>query len=162
MELYLMQHGACYSEEVDPERPLSPVGREQIEKSGLAMKRFGIRVEAVLSSPKKRAVQTAEIVARALGFPPSRIQSTELLNPKAPSLAFLEHLNPLIELRAVFVAGHLPSLPNIASDLLSRESKVRIGMENGSLLRLDVTNPVLSNAVLRYHLLPVHLYRLAD
>jgi phosphohistidine phosphatase SixA len=63
MEIYLMQHGEAYAKDRDPERSLTPNGEDQIHSSGKALRKLGVDVDLIVSSPKKRARQTAEIVA---------------------------------------------------------------------------------------------------
>ena len=59
MLVYFMQHGPCLSEELDPARPLSPVGRDLIERSARGVRGLGLRFDLMASSPKARALQTA-------------------------------------------------------------------------------------------------------
>ncbi len=71
MLLHLLRHAhagdpAAY-EGPDEERPLSDKGRSQAERLGKFLARVGFQADAILSSPKRRALETAEIVAGHLG-----------------------------------------------------------------------------------------------
>src|SRR5512139_2014144 len=66
MRLYLVRHGEALPREVDPERGLSNEGRQEAEKVAAFLKGLAIEVEAVWESGKKRATQTAEIMASAV------------------------------------------------------------------------------------------------
>jgi len=66
MRLYLVQHGEALPKEVDPERPLSSAGRQDIERLADLLQRHGVQVARVLHSGKMRAAQTAAILAASL------------------------------------------------------------------------------------------------
>lgn len=157
MELYLMQHGACFSKDVHPEQPLSPVGREQIEMSAEAARRLGLAFDLVCASPKLRARQTAAIMAEAMGYPADRILASEALLPTAPPDAALALLAEHGRKEAVLLAGHLPNLAEVAAALLSSGGKVRLQFENGGLCRLDLPMVPTDKALLRFLLSPLHL-----
>lgn len=130
-----MQHGEALPEEKDPQRSLTEEGKKQVERSAKALKRLGLKVDLILTSSKKRAQQTAEIVARELDYPADKIEKTEKLDPTAPISGVLSLLKSAGKER-VFIAGHLPSLAEIASSLLS-EKKASIRFQNGGILRID-------------------------
>jgi phosphohistidine phosphatase len=162
MEIYLMQHGEAYSEDRDPERSLTPEGEEQIHSSGKALKKLGVDVDLMVSSPKKRARQTAEIVAGELGYSKKGIEITETLEPLAPSEDLIAYLRRFGERRKVLLAGHLPSLGKIASGLVSEGGDVSVQFEMGGLCRIDVEALPTRNGNLRWILSPAHLKLLAE
>ena len=65
MRLYLVQHGESVPEQVDPQRPLSAVGRRQVEAIACMLAGAGVRPEWTTHSGKLRAQQTAELLANA-------------------------------------------------------------------------------------------------
>lgn len=141
MELYLMQHGLCLSKELDPEQPLSPVGYDQVEKSARAARLMGLRLDALVTSPKKRAQQTAAIVAEHLSYPKKSIIVTEAVKAMTPALktlAFLEDLENRYDVNRVCLVGHMPSIGEIVSALITTNSKAAIHVENAGLMRVDV------------------------
>jgi len=48
--------------------PLSPLGKEQAERAGQAL-RHNVSLDLIVSSPMQRSRQTAEIIAQSLGYP---------------------------------------------------------------------------------------------
>lgn len=161
MELYLMQHGSCLPKEIDPNQPLSPVGAEQVMKSAEAARRLGLGFDAIVTSPKPRARETATMVASAWDFPTGSIHVTEAVKAMAEpkdTLAYLQTLGPQ---EAIFVAGHLPNLGKLASFLLTSEQELNIAIENGGLLRLDAPQLAPGNATLRWYLTPMQLQIIA-
>lgn len=160
MLIHLMQHGACLPKELDPHQPLSPVGREQINKSSKAAQILGLRFELVAASPKVRALQTAEIMADYTGYPISRIEVTEAAKAMSQPEATIRFIREYEGLDSMFIAGHLPSLVRVASILLTGGEKLDINIENGGLMQLDM--PMGSDrARLNWYLSPTQLTQIA-
>ena len=162
MEIYLMQHGEAYSEDQDPERSLSPNGEEQIRYTGKALKKLGVDVDLMVSSPKKRARQTAEIVAGQLGYSKEGIEVTETLEPLAPSEDLIAYLRRFGDRRKVLLAGHLPSLGKIAANLVSEKGDVSVRFEMGGVCRIDAEALPTHAGDLRWVMPPAHLRLLAE
>lgn len=141
MELYLMQHGACLSKELDPEQSLSPVGRDQVEKSARAARLMGLSLDAMVTSPKKRARQTAAILAAAVEYPANGIRVTDAVKAMTPpqtTLEYLEELKGRFELSRVCIVGHMPSIGELISALITNDSKAAVQIENAGLSRVDI------------------------
>ncbi|PLX82337.1 MAG: phosphohistidine phosphatase SixA [Desulfuromonas sp.] len=161
MQLYLMQHGQALAEELDPEQPLSPEGVAQIKASARAMKRMGINLDLIVSSPKRRSHQTAALVAEAVNYPYSDIVETEAVKPLASARESLDFLMRQKDCRSVLVAGHLPCLAEIASALLAGDGKVSLGFANGGLCLLEAPSLAGADAELRYFLSPQQMSLIA-
>lgn len=52
----------------DADRPLAARGREDAPRMGRLLKKAGLVPDAILASPARRAKETAELVAKAVGF----------------------------------------------------------------------------------------------
>jgi len=156
MLIHLMQHGACLPKELDPTQPLSPVGREQVEKSARAARILGLRFELVVASPKARSRQTAEIMADHTGYPVSHIEVTEAVKAMAPAESTLKFIEEYNGLESILIAGHQPHLSLLASKILAGKNEVGIAIENGGLLQLAL-NPVKGQGVLNWCMTPAQL-----
>jgi hypothetical protein len=66
MGLYLVQHGKSLPKEEDPDKGLSSEGTKEVERIAQMAKEHGVRVSSIKHSGKKRARQTAEILAAGL------------------------------------------------------------------------------------------------
>ena len=152
MELYLLQHGLALAAEDDPEQPLSKDGVAQIQAAGIALQRLGVRPGLIACSPKKRSKQSAALIAEAINYPYSDILESELLQPLTPPQETLRLLRRHAESGALLLAGHLPSLAEVASLLLGNGCRVRVHFENGGLVRLDLSEFAANRAELRYSL----------
>ena len=89
MKVLLVRHGAAADGEF-PEllRPLTLEGRRSVKRLARSISRSGVRVDAIVSSPLTRAVQTAEILLAKL--------------PKAHPV---RHVSCLVELAGDFIPG---------------------------------------------------------
>jgi phosphohistidine phosphatase len=116
MKLYLVRHGEAVNEAIDPARPLSAAGRAEAEKVARMLKRAGVSVRDVHQSGKKRAEETAGIMAAAVSpgrgaFGASGLSPNDEVEPFKDELADREE--------DLMIVGHLPHLARLASLLLT-------------------------------------------
>jgi phosphohistidine phosphatase len=120
MRLYLVQHGDAVPEQLDPERPLSAAGRQDVEAVARLLARNGIRAERLAHSGKLRAQQTAELLATALA--PGRVPEIMAgLNPN-------DSVEPMARGIAdwtsdVMLVGHLPFMGKLAARLVAGDER---------------------------------------
>lgn len=160
MHLYLMQHGKSLSKELDPAEPLSPVGRDVVENSVGALARLGVRLDAILVSPKKRSRQTAEIVASGLGVPAAAIQETEHVKAMASvesTMLFLKSVGA----EALLIAGHMPHLGLLAGHIITGGGKAALKVDNAGVLCLDIRDFSPAYGTLLWSAPPLHLQIMA-
>lgn len=161
MEIYLIQHGEAKPKDVDPERGLTAEGERQIEVSAKALKGLGVAIDLVVTSTKKRAQQTAQILAKGLGYPKEDIVANKGFDPLAPADEAIGFLKGFEEKGHILVAGHLPSLAEIASALLCEGSKVAIDFKMGGVCRIDCEGLPTHTGVLIWYIRPEHLLHLS-
>ena len=162
MEIYLMQHGPALPKEQDPEEGLGPEGKERIHASGQALKKMGVTFDAVLSSPKKRSKETAAIVAEKVGFPLEKIIETKDVKAMAPPEDTVQALSEVSGAQRVLIAGHLPSVAEVASFLLTEGSKAAVQFEMGGCCCIDVDELPTHSGRLRWYLTPAQLELIAS
>jgi phosphohistidine phosphatase len=162
MEIYLMQHGPALPKDQDPEEGLGPEGKDRIRASGQALKKMGITFDAVLSSPKKRSRQTAAIIAEEVGFPLEKIIETKKVKAMAPPEETVQTLTELSGAERVLIAGHLPSVAETASFLLTEGSKAAVQFEMGGCCLIDVDELPTHSGRLRWYLTPDQLKLIAS
>ena len=155
MLIHLMQHGACLSKELDETQPLSPVGREMVEKTARAAGKLGLTFELVVASPKTRSMQTAAIMAEMTGYPVSGIEKTDAIKAMASPQAAIDFIKEYEGLDSVLITGHLPSLAKIASTLLVGDLSVAVNIENAGLMQIAL--PAKGNGALNWYLTPAQL-----
>lgn len=122
MRIYLVRHGEAVPEEdagSDRDRWLAARGREQVRVLGRLLREQNVAIDAMLSSPLPRAVQTAELIANAIDWL-GVIESHRSLEPSAqPSVAAREIMAAG---SAVIVVGHEPSISALGAHFLGRPS----------------------------------------
>src|ERR1700739_2334955 len=89
----------------DEKRPLDEQGIQQCTQIGRALAAMDVHVDAVISSPLKRATQTASLVANEIGFD-GKLQRTPALRPEDAMDAFRELLRKRRAGDAIRVVGH--------------------------------------------------------
>jgi phosphohistidine phosphatase len=137
MKLYIVQHGISLSEEVDPDKSLSPDGEEQSRKIAEFLKEKSVHVDTIWHSPKKRAVQTAHILSETVASP--EIRERKDLNPLDPVGPVRELIKPLE--KNLMIVGHLPFLQKLVSLLLSgTEDNQLISIKNSGVICLEHTD----------------------
>jgi len=137
MKLYLVQHGLSLPEEVDSEKSLSPEGEAESRKIAAFLREKNIRVDRVWHSSKKRAAQTAQIMAENVSCPET--QERKNLNPMDPVGDFPGEIEALK--KDLMIVGHLPFVQKLASLLLSgTEDKDLISVRNSGIICLEYTD----------------------
>jgi phosphohistidine phosphatase len=135
MRVYLVQHGLAVPKEVDPQRPLSDQGREDVARLATLLARTGVRVERMLHSGKARSEQTAALLAGTLlggGLPEAHggLGPNDAVAPVAAEIG-VWGLDTLL-------VGHLPFLGRLASLLLGGDpDHLTVAFEPGSLVCLE-------------------------
>ncbi len=116
-QLYILRHGLAIAPGTpdidDDDRPLTPEGERRVRQVGRALKRLGMKVDKIATSPLLRAHRTAEIVAEGLGKP-ELIEVVDDLRAGRDAASIADWLATRAESRLMLV-GHNPSL----SDLLT-------------------------------------------
>jgi phosphohistidine phosphatase len=116
MDFYLVRHGEAVSETLDPRRPLSRLGREQVERVARLALAKNPQVSAIFHSGILRAKQTAEILAEHLGLTVRVKPSSGLLPEDDPSIGKgeLEAAES-----SIMMVGHLPHMNRLAALLVN-------------------------------------------
>jgi phosphohistidine phosphatase len=147
MKIYLLQHALAYSAEEDQERSLNPEGVEQAKASARGIKKLGLSFDLIMTSPKRRAQQTAALIAEAVRYPYSDIQSTDAVLPNQSPAEVLEILQKESTDSHILVVSHLPYLEKLARELMQGGD---ILFENSGLTCFDMSGP--RTATLEFHL----------
>jgi phosphohistidine phosphatase len=135
MRLYLVQHGAALAKEVDPQRPLSEAGREDVRALAEFLKGAGVRVERVWHSGKLRAEQTAQLLAGSV-LPRGKIQKVGGIGPEDDVAGFVSDAD--VWEHDTLMVGHLPFLSRLAARLVTGDAEREIAaFQPGSLICLE-------------------------
>jgi phosphohistidine phosphatase len=135
VDIYIMQHGEAMSADVDPERPLSDLGRASVRAVAGHAAACGIRIDRIVHSGKLRAEQTAALLAAALGCDP--VDRVDGLKPSDSVELAVRALASPDRSGSLAVVGHLPFLERFASLLVAGDPAARVvALRNGGLVKL--------------------------
>jgi phosphohistidine phosphatase len=130
--LWLLRHAEAADGLPDDERPLTARGVRHAEAAGKALARLGVHIDVCLTSPKARALQTAELVCEPLGIEPTR-------EPRLSGQPF-DPYELVAGLGEVLLVGHDPSFSLVLHDLTGAQARMRkgglAGVSKGELIVL--------------------------
>lgn len=121
MEIYFLRHASAgqYSPGTnDEKRPIDKTGEQQCRDVGRALAALDLKLDAIISSPLTRALQTAQIVAAELGHK-DKIVTDDALRPEASYQQFEGLLARYDKKPAIMVVGHNPSMTEFLLQMLS-------------------------------------------
>jgi phosphohistidine phosphatase len=143
MNIFILRHGIAVERgtkgfENDSERPLTPKGKRQLRKSTEAMKRMKLRYDLILSSPYKRAKQTAEIVAEELKLK-KRLKFSDTLKFEGDPETMIREIAALKPApKNLLLVGHEPYLSHLISLLVAGNGSMAMDFKKGGLCKLEV------------------------
>jgi phosphohistidine phosphatase len=140
MLLHLVRHADAGDPEAwtgpDAARPLSEKGRAQAERLGVFLADHEFRTDAVISSPKLRAAQTAEIVAGHLGIV---VTTDDRLGGPLDLAALDAVLTDAEDPERPMLFGHDPDFSEFVAELCGAANAP---MRKGALARIEVDRPL--------------------
>jgi phosphohistidine phosphatase len=144
----------------DTERPLTKAGKAAHASLSGALAKRGLVPEAILSSPWKRAWQTAEIMAEELSSKKNRIKPRAApALAQAPDLeAIKAEIAGIGDIETVALVGHEPWLSELASLLLAGDpNRVSIDLPKSGVVGIETAVIEGGNGTLRFFLRPKQL-----
>jgi phosphohistidine phosphatase len=142
MLIYFLRHASAGESlgnpKKDEKRALDPEGIEQCGYVGRALAAFDAHVEGVVSSPLKRAAQTASLVANEMGHE-GKIHFSDALRPGAVFADFHRMLASFSRHEAIMVVGHNPNLSEFLGRCVSENGcEAMVELKKGSIARVDL------------------------
>jgi phosphohistidine phosphatase len=130
MLLYLVRHAEAAPGSPDELRPLTPRGREDAKALGERLRAEAGGVDAVLSSPLRRARETAEAIGREVGVEPEVVEQLAPGATEADLLAAVDGRGAV-----VVTVAHQPDCSRIAAAL---DGGAEPPFPPGGCVRLDL------------------------
>jgi len=150
MALYLVQHGKNLPKEQDPDKGLSDEGTAEVKRVAERAKQHGISLAVIKHSGKKRALQTAQILATAL----NPENGTEEMNGLQPLDDVSEIAKGLENNNNMMLVGHLPFMEKLVSFLITGTGqKPVLKFQNGGIVCLDF-HPDTKGWIIKWTLFP--------
>jgi phosphohistidine phosphatase len=141
MIVYLMRHAdaGAYRENpiLNAKRGLVKEGKEQCMLMARTLSALKVQIDLIVSSPLKRALQTAQFVGTELGYD-AKVEISQALAPTGDFIAFQALLAKYSGREGVLVVGHNPNLFQFLGKLITGNGGAAIRMRKGSIARIDM------------------------
>lgn len=139
MKVHLIRHAQAIERSTglpDEHRNLTCRGRKRFRQVAACLKKIGIDPDFIITSPKVRAVQTAEILSETLRFGGEVQISADLAD--GPDIAALcDILKKKNECREIVLVGHEPNLGEVIGELLKVSGP--LAMPKGCVVSLMIS-----------------------
>lgn len=143
MFLYLVRHAIAEDSAAsgrDADRALTADGAEKMHRIAQGLRTLELQLDRVLTSPFRRAVETAEILASV--FDDTAIEILPHLAAGAEPAAVLSALKPYARVGALALVGHQPDLGTIASQILTGSpTACRLPFKKGGVACVQIDTP---------------------
>jgi phosphohistidine phosphatase len=135
VQIYLLRHGIAENSSPDSERALTAEGREKLRRVLGRARSADVAPTLILSSPYRRAMETAEIVVELLGYQ-GKVVKTRALVPEASPFDAWDEIRQRPDEPAILLASHEPLMSSLAAFLLASPALV-VDMKKAALVRVD-------------------------
>lgn len=156
MELYLLRHGIA--EDIaasgrDADRALTAEGKRKLRDLLKVAATAGVRPSLVITSPYRRARETAAIAVKSLDYTSDVLESNALV-PHAHPQELWEEVRIHKTSPRILLISHEPLLSTASAFLLNATS-CHIDFKKGAILRLDIEGfSAQPHALLKWYLTP--------
>lgn len=142
MIIYFLRHAsagvASSNPKKDEKRALDQTGIEQCGYVGRALTALDVQVDLILSSPLKRAAQTASLVGNELSYE-GKMQLEDALRPSASFADFHKMLDKYSRRESIMVVGHNPNLSEFLGRCISEPGcEAAIELKKGAVARVEL------------------------
>ena len=137
----------------DANRALTAEGRRKLRQVLTAACDAKVSLDLLLSSPLKRALQTAEVARKTLKYK-GDILKTKALEPSASVQQAWDEIRDHRNKRFVMLVGHNPLFSHLAAYLLGSPD-VQVDFKKGGLMKVNFESfPPLPRGVLCWYITP--------
>ena len=142
MIIYFLRHAsageAFANPKKDEKRALGKEGIEQCGYVGRTLSAIEAQVDCIISSPLKRATQTASLVGTEMGYG-GKLQIETALRPAATFADFRRLLEKYASQESIMVVGHNPNLSLFLGTLISESGcEASVDLKKGAVARVDM------------------------
>ena len=156
MEIYILRHGIAEVAKPgapDPERALTPEGKKKLREVLRVAKAAKVGPSLILTSPFRRAVETAEMAAEVLGYEQELVR-TNALTPGSTPQEVWDEIRTHRDSDELLLAGHEPLLGHVMGYLLGTPTLL-VDFKKGAICRIDMEEfGAQPRGVLRWFLVP--------
>jgi phosphohistidine phosphatase len=143
MVLFLMRHAnaGTFRENpaLDARRGLIKEGKEQCMLMARVLNALKAPIDVIVSSPLKRALQTAQFVGTELGYD-AKVEISPAMALNASYTEFQDLLAKYADREGMLAVGHNPNLFQFLGRLVTGNGGASIRMRKGSIARIDMSS----------------------
>lgn len=155
MIIYFLRHASAGTHMANPKkderRGLDQDGIEQCGSMGRALAALEAQVDVIISSPLKRATQTASLVGNEMGHE-GKLQIEDALRPGATFADFRKMVAKYAQQDAIMVVGHNPNLSEFLGRIISDGgTQAAVELKKGAVAKVDINR---NTAMLQWCLTP--------
>jgi phosphohistidine phosphatase len=141
MIIFFVRHanaGAAFSSpKKDEKRPLDEDGIQQCGVVGRALAALNVQPDVIISSPFKRATQTASLIGNEIGYE-GKLQLDPALRPDASFSDFRRMLEKYAKHEAIMVVGHNPTITEFLARIITKSgSEAILDFKKGAVARAE-------------------------
>jgi phosphohistidine phosphatase len=139
MEIYLLRHGIAEEQRAgqrDSDRALTSEGKKRLREVLQVAKEAAVQPELILTSPYRRARETAQIAADILGVRHPLVPA-DSFTPMAEARDAWNEIKHHRDTSSVMIASHEP-LTGLLAGFLLNVHDLAIDVKKGSIIRIDV------------------------
>ena len=141
MIIYFVRHASAgehlSNPKKDEKRRLDADGIEQCGVVGRALAALNVQPDVIVSSPFKRATQTASLIGNELGYE-AKLQLEPAMKPEASFADFRRMLEKYSKHEAVMVVGHNPSITDFLAKIIAKSGcEALIDFKKGAIARVE-------------------------
>jgi phosphohistidine phosphatase len=141
MIIYIVRHASAGQHLTNPKkdekRPLDADGIEQCGVVGRALAALNAQPDIIISSPLKRATQTASLIGNELGYE-GKLLLEPALRPDASFADFRRTLDKYSKHEAIMVVGHNPSISEFLARMIAKNGcEAQVDFKKGAVARVE-------------------------
>lgn len=156
MEIYILRHGVAEEPQAgqpDAERALTSEGRKKLRNVLKTVADAGVAPSLILTSPYKRAMQTAQLAAEILDYK-GELLRTDALKPGSVPKSVWEEIRVHKDQETILLSGHEPLFSRLTAYLLASPT-LHVDFKKGAIACVEVDRfPPEPHGVLRWMLTP--------
>ena len=138
MQIYLLRHAIAEDAragEPDAGRAVTPEGRDKLRRVMKRARAAEVSPGVILSSPYRRALETASVAAEVLDYQ-GKVIETQALVPDAVPVDAWEEIRALRQQDSVLLVSHEPLTSSLTAFLLGSPA-LQVEMKKAALVRIE-------------------------
>lgn len=139
MQLYLLRHGIADDGRLghpDAERALTAEGKKKLRSVLKWARDADLAPTLIVTSPYRRAMETAQLAATILGYERDLVRSEALIPSARPEAAW-DEIRIFKDEPQILLSGHDPLFSNLLGFLLCCPS-LQVDFKKGAMVRVDL------------------------